>query len=220
MSNEELTNLKQAVAAIYRRDPKRAGLIIAATVAMVGLSVRLILATGASHANANVAAPSHNQVTTADAGSSEYIKPGVATSSADPNALSAWLNTERHAPRRNLFAVDRGSNLAQSTTAGTPSQTAQQTKEDSGIWDEVAKSMATQADQGSERQRSHLAYLRRQAAGELKLSRIVPGPPPAACVNGGLVGEGSVVASYRVLKIETRRIIVEREGIPLDVPLN
>jgi hypothetical protein len=94
-----------------------------------------------------------------------------------------------------------------------------QIKEAGGIWDEVAKSMAAQADQNRERQQSHLASLRRQA-GELRLTQYVPGPPPAAWVNGELVGEGSVVALFRVLMIEPRRIIVEREGILLEIPLN
>jgi len=43
------------------------------------------------------------------------------------------------------------------------------------------------------------------------------GPQPKALVNGEFVGEGSVVASFRVLKIEARRMIVEREGIRLEI---
>jgi hypothetical protein len=50
---------------------------------------------------------------------------------------------------------------------------------------------------------------------------------PKAVLNGELVGIGDVVAStagearttFRVLKIEARRIIVEREGIKLAVPM-
>ena len=36
-------------------------------------------------------------------------------------------------------------------------------------------------------------------------------------INGKLIAEGDVVASFRVLKIEPRRIIVEREGIRLEI---
>jgi hypothetical protein len=39
-------------------------------------------------------------------------------------------------------------------------------------------------------------------------------------VNGELVGEGGVVADFRVLKIEARRLIVEREGIRLEIKMN
>jgi hypothetical protein len=53
------------------------------------------------------------------------------------------------------------------------------------------------------------------------------GAVPKAVVNGEMVGEGSVAASgagdtrvsFRVLKIEARRIIVEREGIKLEIQM-
>jgi hypothetical protein len=38
-------------------------------------------------------------------------------------------------------------------------------------------------------------------------------------VNGDLVGEGSVVANFRIVSIEARRIIVEREGIRLEIDM-
>jgi len=51
----------------------------------------------------------------------------------------------------------------------------------------------------------------------LKLQSTVMGPQPSAMVNGEMVREGSVVAGFRVLKIEARRMIVEREGIKLAI---
>ena len=54
------------------------------------------------------------------------------------------------------------------------------------------------------------------------------GPTPKAVINGDLVGEGDVVTSgtvgdtrvvFRVLKIEPRRILVEREGITLSIQM-
>jgi hypothetical protein len=45
------------------------------------------------------------------------------------------------------------------------------------------------------------------------------GASPKAVIDGGLVGEGDVVASFRVLRIEPRRIIVEREGIKLEIQM-
>ena len=59
-------------------------------------------------------------------------------------------------------------------------------------------------------------------------STLMGGPQPAALINGQMVREGDVVAttgsgasrtSYRVLKIEARRVILEREGIRSEVPL-
>jgi hypothetical protein len=46
------------------------------------------------------------------------------------------------------------------------------------------------------------------------------GPNPRAVINGELVGEGDVVAEFRVLKIEARRIVIEREGIRLEITMN
>jgi hypothetical protein len=42
---------------------------------------------------------------------------------------------------------------------------------------------------------------------------------PKAVIGGEMVGEGSVVAEFRVLRIEPRRIIIEREGIKLEIPM-
>ena len=53
----------------------------------------------------------------------------------------------------------------------------------------------------------------------MKLQSTMMGPQPKALVNGELVGEGDVVAAFRVLKIEARRIIVEREGIRLEIQM-
>jgi hypothetical protein len=43
------------------------------------------------------------------------------------------------------------------------------------------------------------------------------GQKPKAMVNGKLVVEGDVVEGFRVLKIGPRGIIVERDGIRLEV---
>ena len=40
-----------------------------------------------------------------------------------------------------------------------------------------------------------------------------------AMMNGQLVGEGSVVADFRVVKIEPRKVIVERDGIKLAIEM-
>ncbi len=42
---------------------------------------------------------------------------------------------------------------------------------------------------------------------------------PKAMVNGSLAKVGDVVEGFRLIRIEARRIYVEREGITLSVPL-
>jgi hypothetical protein len=41
-----------------------------------------------------------------------------------------------------------------------------------------------------------------------------------AMVNGTLVEEGDTVSGFKILKIEARRMVVEREGIRLEVYFN
>lgn len=77
------------------------------------------------------------------------------------------------------------------------------------------KSQATAADVKMARQ--VLIENLRQQASELKLQSTMMGVSPKALINGELVGEGDVVASFRVVKIEARGIVVEQEGIQLEI---
>jgi hypothetical protein len=87
-----------------------------------------------------------------------------------------------------------------------------------GFWDQLAKSMTSRADQKMER--DLLADEVRRQASNLKLQSTMMGASPKALIDGVLVGEGDVVASFRVLSIEARRIVVEQKGIKLEIRLN
>lgn len=87
-----------------------------------------------------------------------------------------------------------------------------------GFWDQLAKSMTLRADQRMER--DVLIDRFRREAGLLKVQSTMMGASPKALINGQLMSEGEVVASFRVSKIEARRIVVEREGIKLEVRFN
>jgi hypothetical protein len=123
-------------------------------------------------------------------------------------SLAQWARHPVGPMTRNLFAVPldyyprdvgRGGELS----AG------------GGFWDRLAKSVSAHADE--QEQRQILIDNVRIMAGGLKLQSTVMGPQPSAMVNGEMVREGSVVAGFRVLKIEARRMIVEREGIKLAI---
>lgn len=144
----------------------------------------------------------------------EPAKPdnGVGRSRAETAsaALGEWTRAPMSAIGRNLFAVKFDyfpQDPSKINLLRTPGG--------DGFWDEIAKWMASRADQKKERQML-LENLQLQAA-QLKLQSIMMGNRPKAMINGKLVGEGDVVASFRVLKIEARRIIVEREGISFEV---
>jgi len=112
---------------------------------------------------------------------------------------------------RNLFAVNlerfpQDGNRTTTPVGGTV-----------GFWDELAKSLSSRADQNKQRQiRTDNAV---RDAANLKLQTIVMSAAPTAVIDGEMVEEGSVVAGFRVSKIEARRIIVEREGIKLEIPM-
>jgi hypothetical protein len=117
---------------------------------------------------------------------------------------------------RNLFAV----NYDQYPLDGArqSSEPVVRVERGDGFWDQLAKSMADRADQIKEH-RAHVDSLRAQAA-KLKVQSTLMGSSPRALVNGRLVGLGDVVASFRVTKIEARRIVVEREGIKFGLRFN
>jgi hypothetical protein len=90
------------------------------------------------------------------------------------------------------------------------------------------KSALQSADELKERQ--SLTEAMQLEARKFRLTSTVSGASPKALINGEMVKEGDVVASgsdesldgdssirFRVLKIEARRVIIEREGIKLEI---
>jgi hypothetical protein len=130
-------------------------------------------------------------------------------------AMQEWLNSQAAPTNRNFFAV-KYDFFQQDDSKLSPSL---RITAGDGFWDKIAKSMTDQADQKKE-QEILVENLRLQAA-QLRLQTIMMGAQPKAIINDGLVGEGDVVAktSFRVLKIEPRRIIVEQKGIKLAIQM-
>jgi hypothetical protein len=132
-------------------------------------------------------------------------------SSVVSGAMQKWATAPVAPISRNLFAV----RIEYFPVDG--SRTAQSAMADEGFWSRLEKSMALQADQ-RDKQENLRANFKAQAS-KLRLESTMPGAQPRAMVNGELVSEGSVVAGFRVLKIEARRITVEREGIQLEIQM-
>jgi hypothetical protein len=123
-----------------------------------------------------------------------------------------WLHQPINELSRNLFVTrleyypQDGSHLATSGNEGD------------GFWDQVAKSMSSQADHKRERQ-ILLENLQVQAS-QLRLQSTVMGGRPRALVNGQLLGEGDSIASFKVVRIESRKVLLEREGIRLEITMD
>ena len=136
-----------------------------------------------------------------------------AAKSASLSRLTRWAEVPAVPPGRNLFQID----LSMYSSDGSRPKSSGGSARDT-FWHDLEKSMTDRADQ--EKQRQVLVDALKADAGNLKLQTTIDGSSPKAIVNGILVGEGDVVAKFRIVRIENRRITVEREGIRFEVRMN
>jgi hypothetical protein len=222
------TSLWQRIIAAVRRDPQKAGILTLLVAILVVLQVRLWMSNKDEVANAttNVLSPhsasgsainsnqTNNGVTSSTVGNSASGKPQDSAT-----ALRSWMDAPEVPIGRNLFVADLDRFPADSGHAASANQG------NPGFWDELAKSMGVRADVRKERQ--ILVENLTQQASQLRLQSTLMGASPKAVINGDLVGEGDNVASgtgesrvvFRVVRIEARRILVEREGIKLEIQM-
>ena len=218
MAQRSHTSMSDALAAM-KRDPKKTGVMVVLGVLLAFMVVRTF-APGAAPRRAAGATPAGlvNAAATGGAGSS-----GSGKNQPDPRAargldinpyLRKWADAPLAPVSRNLFAI----RLEYFPVEG-PKTTGIDVREraEDGFWARLEKSLAVQADQRDKRENQKANYIK--AASQLKLQSTIMGPQPKALVNGELVGEGDVVAEFRVAKIEARRVIVEREGIRLEIQM-
>jgi hypothetical protein len=193
-----------------KADPKKAGVLGVLMAVLLTMWVRMAMNGGAGPTPAGaVTVTTSDNGLSAGRGAPRALTPSVASAAA----LVDWRNQPVSPVVRNLFSVQLDFYRQQGNVPAGPL-----TRVDDGFWDELAKSLSSQADQNKQRQiRTENAI---RDAAKMQLQTIVMSAAPTAVIGGEMVGEGSVVAGFRVLKIEARRIIVEREGIKLEIPMN
>jgi hypothetical protein len=207
-SDQLPTWIPQAV----RNDPKKSG-ILGVLLLVLGIAViRYFLLTGGP-ATAKAAPATPTQPIKTKAAS----KAAAAQLSSTAGISRKWIKEPIPVLGRNLFAVKpEYFQYAEGVQLTKAVQTA-------GFWDAIEKSLNQQAD--LKKGREILAENLQREAAKLKLQSTVMGPEPQAIIGGSLVKEGNVVASdagsngvqFRVLKIEPRRVVLEREGIKLEL---
>jgi hypothetical protein len=211
MAANQVTTFVEKLIKQAKADPKKAGILSVLVVVMAVLWVRLVGGSGGpSHASANTVGfrADGNGAALAD-----NLRGPVKTNTTFA-ALQEWQKKPTSPLlSRNLFVVNYDF-FPQDGSKPAPLRVPQ----GDGFWDHVAKSLTARADQKKERE-VLVENLRLQAA-QLKVQSTVMGASPKALINGELVGVGGVVASFRVAKIEARKIVVEREGIKLELRLN
>jgi hypothetical protein len=192
-----------------KADPKKTGFLSVLLVVLLVMVGRLVLSGGAAPQPAGAAA-----AMTQRPNSNVSISVSQTTSAQNRTiraAMQKWAEAPVPQVSRNLFAV----RIEYFPVDG--SRTSSLPQAGDGFWQRLEKSMAVQADQRDKRE-NMIANFKDEAA-KLRLESTMMGPEPKAMVNGELVGEGNVVANFRVVSIETRRIIVEREGIRLEIQM-
>jgi hypothetical protein len=127
-------------------------------------------------------------------------------------SIQQWARQPAEPLGRNPFAIPMDYYPADSARAEDAATA------NNGYWNLIAKSMSSRADQ--QQQRQILIDNVRLAAESLKLQSTIMGATPGAMVNGAFVREGGTVAGFRVLRIEPRRLVIEREGVKLAVEMD
>jgi hypothetical protein len=203
-----LTKFTNKIVRQAKADPKKAAVLAVLVTVMVFMWAKMVggSTTGPARASANEASSRSLSGVADNARNAARGNPAL-------SSLQEWARRPVSPLSRNLFVVNYDF-FPQDGKQPAPLRAPQ----GDGFWDQLAKSMTSKADQKKEHE-VLVENLRLQAA-QLKVQSTVMGASPKALVNGELVGVGDVVASFRVSKIEARRIVVEREGIKLEVRFN
>jgi hypothetical protein len=195
------------LSAAMKADPKKTIVLGSLSVVLLVMVGRLVLSGSQAPAPAAASLPDPPSPTvksepTARSGR-QTLAPGV--------AMAKWLRTPSAPLSRNLFTV-KFDHFPTDGRSAPPHFPGSDTNSDSG-----PKSPLQQADMQKERQ-VYMENLRHEA-GQLHLQSIMMGPEPKAIIEGRLVAVGDVIASFRVLRIEARSVIVEREGVKLEIQM-
>jgi len=216
----KLSRWNKIVTAV-RNDPQKAAMLTVLVAILVVLQVRLQMSDKGGPSVTKAATGAKGNAGGKGAAAGSYSTAGMSAFSKPVDAAAAirsWMDQPAVPIGRNLFAV----NLERFPQVNGRQQEAAKPVT---FWDELAKSMSLRADVRKERQ--ILIENLQQQAGQLRLQSTMMGASPRAVINGELVGEGDVVAggsgegrtTFRVLKIEARRILIEREGIKLEIQM-
>lgn len=202
MTAPAITSWSDKLAAAFRASPGKSSTVTGLAVILVFVWARFLLGSRApAPASGASAMISSDSRTTFSAELASARAPG------DPDPLQQWARQPIRPLIRNPFTIPLDYYPRDSSAAAD--KTASQT----GYWDQVGKSMSSRADQ--QEQRQILIDNVRIAAASLKLQSTIMGAHRGAMVNGTMVREGDNVLGFRVLSIEARQVIVEREGVKL-----
>lgn len=204
-----LSQLLQRLPEPIKADPKKTGVLAA----LLGVLAIFCVRAATQRATPERAGASFFAAAGAGEGNGSQASAAVRHNASSISALAArdsWLASPAAGLSRNLFQVslDRFRPAPHtSDMTGIPTE--------EGFWDRVAKSQTVQADQ-LKRREAAIESAQRLAA-NLKLRSTVMGAEPKAIIDDKVVQVGMTVSSFRVMKIEPRKVIVERDGVRLEI---
>lgn len=200
-----------------RRDPKKSALLTGLVGLMAVLGIRQYTGTSApASARAGVSA-----VERSTGGNSATSHEASNPNNEVAQRVAQWLGTPIKALDRNLFETKL--EFFQRVDAAGDDRAA--VLADETFWDQLAKSLASQADQKRQKQiRSENLQL---AASTLKLQTTLMGSVPKALIDGRMVRAGDLLEtkssdlsmSFRVVQIEPRRVVIERDGVKIELKM-
>jgi len=185
-----------------KSEPKKAAALLLLGALLVGMWAKIFLFTDPRPASGGSAGVEKIKV-----GRTDTFRQQLSPASL---ALLEWTRKPITGTKRNLFSIK----LDYFHVDGTRPIF---TRDDAdGVWDQLAKSLAAKADQ--EKAKGILLENLRLQASRLDLQSLgVFNGIPKAMVNGTIVQEGDTIEGFRIVQIETKRIVVEREGVKLQV---
>jgi hypothetical protein len=183
--------------ATVKRHPRQAWVLVVLLFVMAALWAKVLI----SGRLPSIAAAEQATVAAASA----EISDETADHATHRLTLTQWAQQPTDPIKRNLFAVPIES-YPIDPSHPPPS-------------DSSAKSPSSSADQNRERQ--VLEAQAEAAAAHLNLEGIVLGAAPRAWINGVLVGLNQSVSDtgFTVVKIEARRIIIQRDGVQVELSM-
>lgn len=211
-----------------RQDPRKAAVLGGLLVVLGVVGVRQFALGGAGPASASAASNKAAPTGAGKAGGARQGSTPAQRAGAAAAGVELWLAQPIRPLERNLFALNTEAFPRVSRPGNVTNPAAGETVravQDELFWDRLAKSIATRADQ--KRQRQIRTENLQTAAGKLKVQSTIMGTSPRALIDGKMVRVGdSIVAdptgaalSFRILRVEARRIVIERDHTKLEVPM-
>jgi hypothetical protein len=202
IAHSETSGALEAMVKQVKAEPKKAAALVLLVAVLAGMWVKIFIFGDPRTVTAGPLG--------GDKGKSErtYI-PNQQLSPASRSLLD-WTKKPITGTKRNLFAIK----LDYFPVDGTRPMFSGDDAD--GFWDQLAKSLAAKADQ--EKAKGILRDNVRMRASRLDLqSTGMFNGEPKAMVNGTIVQEGDTIEGFRITRIETKRIVVELEGIQVEV---